>query len=114
MPWVTVEPSGIRIEVQDRESVAEAAWRQGFSWPTKCWGQAECMSCFTKIVRGELAAEPMRQEESDAMRGRMAKRQRGPLVRLGCRLHVTKEGLVLEKRGLRPAAGSDSDAARAH
>jgi 2Fe-2S ferredoxin len=103
VPWVTVEPSGIRIEVQEKEPVAAAAWRQGFAWPTKCWGQAACMSCFTKIVRGELAAEPVTQEESDAMRLRMAKRLRSPLVRLACRLHVKKDGLVLEKRGVRPA-----------
>ncbi|WP_373693975.1 2Fe-2S iron-sulfur cluster-binding protein [Parafrankia sp. BMG5.11] len=110
---MTVEPSGIRIEVHEKESVAAAAWRQGITWPTKCWGQAECMSCFTKIVGDELAAEPMTQEESDAMRLRMAKRVRSPPVRLACRLHVEKDGLVLEKRGVRTATGTDNNMTRA-
>ncbi|WP_281356262.1 2Fe-2S iron-sulfur cluster-binding protein [Acrocarpospora macrocephala] len=101
MPWVTVEPSGVRFEVREGESVAEAAWRQGYVWPTKCWGQADCMSCFTKIVDGELSAVPAGTEELDAMRLKMVARVRGPMVRLACRLTVKKDGLVLHKQGVR-------------
>lgn len=109
MPLVTIEPAGIELEVRAGESVAEAAWRQGYVWPTKCWGQAECMSCFTKVVSGELAADPADDEEHDAMRLRMAERVRSPLVRLACQLRVTRDGLVLEKPGVRLATDSDSN-----
>lgn len=108
MPHVTVQPSGIEIDVRENESVAEAAWRQGMVWPTKCWGQLECMSCFTKIVDGELSAVPATDDEHDAMRLRMTDRIRSPLVRLGCQLRVRKSGLVLEKQGVRPSADTES------
>jgi 2Fe-2S ferredoxin len=101
MPRVTVRPSGIEIEVQPDEAVAEAAWRQGLTWPTTCWGQLSCMSCFVTVVDGELSAIPPEDEELDAMRLRMSDRVRGPLVRLGCQLRVKKDGLVVEKQGVR-------------
>jgi 2Fe-2S ferredoxin len=109
MPWVNVQPSDVDLEVLAGETVAEAAWRQGYFWPTSCWGQADCMSCFTKIVAGELSAEPAAEEELDAMRYRMAPRVLGPLVRLACRVRVKRPGLVLEKPGLRLATPHDSN-----
>jgi 2Fe-2S ferredoxin len=109
MPWVNVQPSGISFEVLPGESVAEAAWRQGYTWPTKCWGQAECMSCFTKVVDGELSAVPPVDYELDAMRLLMADRVRGPMVRLACQLKVKKDGLVLEKQGVRVTKESDNN-----
>lgn len=109
MPLVTIEPSGVELEVRPGESVAEAAWRQGYVWPTKCWGQAECMSCFTKVLGGELSAHPADAEEHDAMGLRMAERVRSPLVRLACQLRVKRDGLVLEKQGVRLMTDSDNN-----
>ena len=106
MPRVIVEPSGIEIDVEPDETVAEAAWRQGLVWPTKCWGQLDCMACFTTIVDEELSAVPAEDEELDAMRLRLPARSRDPLVRLGCRLKVKKSGLVVEKSGVRPKDSS--------
>ena len=110
MPWVTIQPAGIRLEVRDGESVAEAAWRQGYVWPTQCWGQADCMTCFTKIIDGELSALPAEQLELDAKRFKMADRfKASPLVRLGCQLRCSRDGLVLEKQGFRAAEPEDNN-----
>ncbi|TDC57431.1 2Fe-2S iron-sulfur cluster binding domain-containing protein [Actinomadura sp. KC345] len=100
MPIVRVEPAGVEFDVPAGESVAEAAWRLGYIWPTKCYGQAECMVCFAKVVDGELGCVPPDDEELFQMRTRLPKRLRGPLVRLACRLRVTGPGVVLEKKGV--------------
>lgn len=110
MPWVRIEPAGVRLEVRDGESVAEAAWRQDYVWPTQCWGQADCMTCWTKIIDGELSATPAEEFELDAKRFKMAEKFRSsPLIRLGCQLRCTGDDLVLEKRGFRPAEPEDNN-----
>jgi 2Fe-2S ferredoxin len=101
VPRVLILPSGIELEVAPGESVAEAAWRQGYVWPTQCWGQADCMTCFTKILDGELSAVPAAEFELDAVRLKMSdKMKSNPLVRLGCQLRVAGPGLVLQKAGV--------------
>ena len=110
MSRVTVQPAGVTFEVQPGESLAEAAWRQDYVWPTKCWGQLECMSCFTIIIDGELAAVPAESEEIDAIRLRLsAKYSNDPRVRLGCQLRCVGETLIVEKRGFRTAKNEDSN-----
>lgn len=105
MPRVRIQPAGLDLEVGAGESVAEAAWRQDLPWPTRCWGRAECMACFTRILAGELAAVPAQEEERQAVRTRMADRMRNdPLVRLACRLQVGGNGLVLHKAGVQAVA----------
>ncbi|MTD15184.1 2Fe-2S iron-sulfur cluster binding domain-containing protein [Nakamurella sp. YIM 132087] len=112
MPKVRVLPAGVDLEVREGEAVAEAAWRQGYVWPTQCWGQADCMSCFTRIVDGELCAVPAEELELDAVRLKMAGRMRNdPLIRLACQLRCRGEGLVLEKKGFRPAEERDHNMA---
>lgn len=102
------DPAGARpveIEVEPGESVAEAAWRQGYTWPTKCFGQQDCMVCFTKILAGEEMIEEPADDELFAMRTKLPRRLRGSLVRLGCRVRVGGPGVVLEKKGVRAPAG---------
>jgi 2Fe-2S ferredoxin len=101
MARVRIEPAGLEFDVRPGESIAEAAWRLGYGWPTKCYGQAECMACFVRVVDGEHSAEPPSEEELLAMRTQMPRPLRGPLTRLGCRLKVTGEGLIVEKKGVR-------------
>lgn len=110
MARVKILPAGLDLEVEPNESVAEAAWRQGLVWPTQCWGQLECMSCFARIVGGERDALPAGEEELDAVRMKMP----GPLasdslVRLACQLRCTGDSLVLEKRGVRKAVREDNN-----
>jgi 2Fe-2S ferredoxin len=102
MPAVRVEPSGIEFEVAAGESIAEAAWRHGYTWPTKCWGKAECMVCWTRILDGELSVEPPGHEEQLAMRSRLPPKLRSQFTRLACRTVVIADGLVLEKKGVLP------------
>lgn len=102
MPTVRVEPSGIEFDVAVGETVAEAAWRLGYTWPTKCWGKAECMVCWTRILAGELSVEPLGPEEQLAMRSRLPPKLKSQFTRLACRMVVTREGLVLEKKGVVP------------
>lgn len=104
MATVRVEsPAGgepVELEVVAGESVAEAAWRQGFTWPTKCWGQQDCMVCFVRVLDGEELVSVADEEELLAMRTKLPRKLRGSLVRLGCRLQVNGDGVVLEKKGV--------------
>lgn len=112
MPRVRIQPSGLELEVDEGEAVAEAAWRQGYHWPTQCWGQADCMTCFTRILDGELCALPADQLELDAIRLKMSGRFRtDPLIRLACQLRCKGDGLVLQKQGFRPAEPADQNMA---
>lgn len=106
MPIVHIDGSDVDIDVNPGESVAEAAWRQGYDWPTKCWGQLECMQCFVRIKPGdgEVNIVPADEEEIIAMRTLFPPRLRSPMVRLGCRVQVCGDGVVLEKKGVRAPA----------
>jgi 2Fe-2S ferredoxin len=106
VPEVTVEPGGHTIDVQPQETLAEAAWRQGFRWPTTCWGKAECMVCAVTVSAGEEVVVPPDAEEQDAVRLRMAGHLRRPTSRLACRLRVRADGAVVEKKGVRPPPGT--------
>ena len=101
MPTVRIEPSGLEIEVAHGESVAEAAWRQGYHWPTQCWGQAECMVCFVRVLSGEDEIEPPEAEEAHQLETVLPRPLRGPHTRLACRLQIRSSGVVLEKKGVR-------------
>jgi len=108
---VRIEPSGLRLEVPDGESVAEAAWRQGYHWPTTCWGQADCMVCRVEVIEGADAVRDAGPEEVGAVRHKLPPSLHRPATRLACRLEVTGIGVVLRKQGVRPpappAAGDD-------
>lgn len=112
MPIVHIDGSDVDIAVNPGEAVAEAAWRQGFDWPTKCWGQLECMQCFVRIKpnEGEVNIVPADDEELFAMRTMFPPRLRSPMVRLGCRLEVCGEGVVLEKKGVKPPPSGSPNA----
>lgn len=110
MAVVRVLPAGVDLEVEAHETVAEAAWRQGFVWPTQCWGQVDCMACFTTIIDGEQDAHPADEVELDAKRLKMP----GPMaadgrVRLACQLRCKGTSLVVEKRGFRLAEPEDNN-----
>lgn len=105
MPIVRVEPLGADIALLPGESLAEAAWRLGYHWPTTCFGQAECMQCQVRVVGGEHLVAPADDDETAALETRLpAVLRRRPGVRLGCRLTVTADGVTVEKRGVRPPA----------
>lgn len=45
IPNVRVESDGHVIPVSQGESFIEAAWRQGYDWPTTCYGRARRLAC---------------------------------------------------------------------
>ncbi|WP_083420007.1 2Fe-2S iron-sulfur cluster-binding protein [Pseudofrankia sp. BMG5.36] len=101
VPVVRVEPLGVTIEVSPGETLIEAAWREGFDWPTVCYGQAQCAVCHVRVLDGVENLAPPESEEGDAIRTLLGARA-GRLgeIRLACRLEVTG-GAVVEKRGVR-------------
>jgi 2Fe-2S ferredoxin len=109
---VHIDGSDVDLEVNQGESVAEAAWRQGYTWPTKCYGQMECMQCFVRVQPGlgELNVVPAGEDELLAMRTLFPAKMRTSMVRLGCRIEVKGEGVVLEKKGVvAPPVVSDGE-----
>ena len=101
VPVVRVDPAGFELEVQQGETLAEAAWRLGYYWPTTCWGQAECMLCHVLVVEGEAETEPPEDEELSHMDSLMPSYVRKADTRLACRLKVRGGGVVVEKKGVR-------------
>lgn len=101
---VRVEPAGFELELEAGETLAEAAWRLGYHWPTTCWGQAECMLCYVRVLEGEGQAEPPEDEELSRMESLMPRPFRSPVTRLACRLRVRGPGVVVQKKGVRPPA----------
>ena len=100
MPVVRVEPLGVDIEVQPGEPLANAAWRLGYRWPTRCWGQADCMVCRVRVVAGEEHTVAAEDEEIDALRRRLDVAIERDRVRLGCRLRISGDGVIVEKDGV--------------
>ena len=112
MTIVRIEPSGLEIDVADGESVAEAAWRQGYHWPTQCWGQAECMVCYVRVLSGEDQIDPPETDEAHQLETVLPRPLRGPHTRLACRLQVRGSGVVLQKKGVRAPGQRGSDGER--
>jgi 2Fe-2S ferredoxin len=52
MARVRVLPSDVVITVGAGESILDAALREGWAWPTNCFGQARCTACRVTIVAG--------------------------------------------------------------
>lgn len=100
MHVVTVVPGEVEIEVDTGETLAQAAWRQGYHWPTTCWGEMQCTVCAAVIVSGEHAAQAATPEEAAVMRERLPRFRQLPGTRLACQLIVIGDGLVVEKPGV--------------
>lgn len=106
MARVSIEPGGLTIDVEPGETLAESAWRQGYGWPTTCWGRAECMVCAVVVVAGEQFTVPADDDEEDAIQERLSTYLRRPTSRLACRLRFSGDGAVVEKKGVRPPPDS--------
>jgi 2Fe-2S ferredoxin len=101
MAVVRVEPLGAELVVEPGETVANAAWRLGYQWPTRCWGQAECMICRVRVVAGEDGVAPPAEEEALALEQRLGLTYERDGVRLACRMEVRRDaGIVVEKEGV--------------
>src|ERR1700729_4508403 len=87
-----VVPADIDIEVFDIETLFDAAWREGYDWPTVCVGQMLCTACHVVVKEGLENVRPVvEQQEASAIR-RLARRvykgdETG--LRLACQLRIT-------------------------
>jgi len=114
---VRVEPADVTLDVHEDETLIEAAWRQGYYWPTICEGKAECGQCFVEILVGEENVSPRTEDEHATIVDVFGRTEeateafgyaprprpyadRVDELRLACCLRLTGDALV-KKRGLR-------------
>jgi ferredoxin len=94
-----VEPLGVDLDVEEGETIMEAALRHGYRWPTICGGNASCGACCLEVLRGvQYCAPPMpRETERLAAIGMLSA---DGTRRLACELQV--EGpIVVHMPGVR-------------
>jgi ferredoxin, 2Fe-2S len=102
MVGVRVEPLGAVLDVLDGETLIEAAWRQGYYWPTICQGNARCTQCSIEVMEGlENLGQPDR-DERVTMQLRLALQlnRLQDRLRLACRVRPTGNAVV-KKAGVR-------------
>ena len=101
-PVIRVEPLGVEIRVQPGETLIDAAWREGYEWPTLCFGQLQCTLCHVIVRDGAENLSAIGPEEAQAMHsllGRGGKRDLSN-CRLACCVQVHGPAVV-EKDGVR-------------
>jgi 2Fe-2S ferredoxin len=96
---VEVRPLGVRIKVAAAETVFEAAWRSGYSWPTRCNGQAQCTLCCLEVERGASHALPPEKEEQLVLDWIRRIRASDAPFRLACRMKINGD-VVVTKDGV--------------
>lgn len=92
-----MEPAGVEIGVAESETLFDAAWREGYDWPTVCFGQAQCTHCHVRVTAGADNTRPSSEPNEAALVRRIGRRLYGgdeAGIRLACRLHVTGEVVV--------------------
>jgi len=109
---VRVEPAGLEIEVRPGETLFDAAWREGYDWPTICLGQALCTHCHIRLLSADAAAlSPIEKDERLALQ-RVARRlykldMTG--LRLACQMEIFAGDLVVEQRTFRGERRPDAE-----
>jgi len=69
---VTISPTGERFQVDQGETILEAALRQGISLPYGC-DSGICGVCISRVISGRIAypdGEPMALPEEDVLAGK--------------------------------------------
>lgn len=94
----TVEPSGVVIEVRDGETLFDAAYREGYDWPTVCAGQGTCSRCHVRILQGADHVSPAEASEPEQrVIKRVAQRNyenKTDGIRLACQIEFTSDVTV--------------------
>lgn len=117
MPQVEVIPLGAVFEIQPGETIIEAAWRNGYFWPTICDGQGTCKTCVLMVVEGEQnlsAIEAWEREGLDEIVATLPNGGEG--WRLACQVkadgdvRVRKVGVRLAAPAGDTSAGGESSA----
>jgi len=104
---VKVSPWNIELDVEPGESVFDASFRQGWLWPTTCYGQAQCTRCHMKVVAGAAdLADPGPVEAAivDRLRRTAYRREPDVVLRLACQVRPVHDLEVeLKQAPVRPS-----------
>ena len=109
MNHVRVEPAGVEIEIRPGETLLDAAWREGYRWPTTCFGQARCTCCHVVVKAGDQNVLPISDSDERATVARLSRLlYRGDArgLRLACRMSVAGHAVV-EQHDFRGERRSD-------
>lgn len=96
---VRVLPGNFDLEVRAGETLIEAAWREGYYWPTICHGQGSCLQCFVVVETGWANIVPAEDRENDEL-AHIAEFVDGD-VRLACQMRFTGS-VVVTRPGVAP------------
>ena len=97
---VRVEPIGVTFRLADGETLIQAAWREGYYWPTVCGGRAECTACHVLMEAGEGNAVTPDEWETAMIASVVERTNPAAPVRLACRLRVSGP-VTVYKRAVR-------------
>jgi 2Fe-2S ferredoxin len=88
VPRVTIEPSGIEVEVAEGDTLMQSARDQGLYWPTACDMQCRCATCFILVIEGADNLSPMGRAEEEALLNQRGRKALDEPVRLACQTQV--------------------------
>ncbi|MXX46691.1 MAG: 2Fe-2S iron-sulfur cluster binding domain-containing protein [Chloroflexi bacterium] len=97
---VTIEPSGLTVEVPNGERLMQAARDAGFWWPNQCNMECRCAGCFVTVVTGTEHLSEMGRAEEEALLNQRGRRALEDPVRLACQLGVYGD-VTVRKTGVR-------------
>jgi ferredoxin len=99
VPEVIIQPKGIEIDVEEGETIFDAARRLGYRWPTVCGGIGDCSTCFMTVIEGAEHLSAITRYEQEGI-DRLDIAENKEAVRLACQAKVT-DTVVVNKRGVR-------------
>ena len=92
---VRIEPLGVELAVAECETIIQAAWREGYYWPTICDGEGRCGQCQFTVERGEDNLLPAGESEQRIVR--LIERRGGKApIRLACRAFVVGRVVAIQ------------------
>jgi 2Fe-2S ferredoxin len=98
---VSVEPSGVDFDIHDDETVIQAAWRNGYTWPTICGGAGTCKTCVFLTLDGTEHLLPVEPWEAEGLRSiAPSLSKHGEDARLACQAKVCGD-IRVRKIGVR-------------
>jgi ferredoxin, 2Fe-2S len=97
---VHVEPIDVSFRLGEGETLIQAAWREGYYWPTVCGGRGECTACHVFVRGGAEHTMPAGDYENAMIRPLTEGTAAGCPVRLACQLKVTGP-VTVYKRAVR-------------
>ena len=101
MHSVEVRPSGIVFDVRDGEPIIQAAWRQGYYWPTVCEGKGSCRACVLELLEGVESFSPVGRWEQEGLAAVTPTLSGDPSsYRLACQATISDD-VVVRKVGVR-------------